>query len=172
MKILGCILIFAGMTGAGVYASLKLEKRQRQLGSLRWMIVYIAREIDYQLSPLPETMISVSKKAEEPWNLLFQNLGQVLNESMSFKMEIDALLEIEIKKMEMYHPWKKDLDILVALVKRLGQLDKTMQIAQLKLAEEEIMQVQKEALEEYQRKSQLYKTLGICMGVLGIIIFI
>ena len=61
---------------------------------------------------------------------------------------------------------------MVNLVKRLGQLDKTMQVAQLKLAEEEVIQAQNEALDEYKRKSQLYKTLGVCMGVLGVIIFI
>lgn len=172
MKLVGCLLIFVGMSGMGVYASRQLERRLKQLNSLRWLLVYISREIDYQLTPLSETMAVAAKKADKPWSLLFENLGQVLNETTSFKTEIDVLLEREIKKIEIYHPWKKDLVILVNLVKRLGQLDKTMQVAQLKLAEEEVIQAQNEALDEYKRKSQLYKTLGVCMGVLGVIIFI
>ena len=172
MKVVGCLLIFAGMSGMGIYASRQLERRLRQLNSLRWLLVYIEREIDYQLSPLSETMAVASKKADKPWNFLFENLGQVLNKTASFKSEIDPLLEQEIKKIEIYHPWKKDLAVLVDLVKRLGQLDKTMQVAQLKLAEEEVLQAQKEAMDEYKKKSQLYKTLGVCMGVLGVIIFI
>ena len=98
MKLVGYLLIFVGMSGMGVYASRQLERRLKQLNSLRWLLVYISREIDYQLTPLSETMAVAAKKADKPWSLLFENLGQVLNETTSFKTEIDVLLEREIKK--------------------------------------------------------------------------
>ena len=172
MRLIGCILILIGAAGAGIYASAQLEKRKRQLSSLRRTVLLIEREIDYQLSPLSETMILAAEKADKPWDVLFRSFSRVLMEKNSPRAEIDVFMKQEIKKMEGYHPWKKDLEILMNLVKGLGQLDKTMQLAQLKMAEAEILQAEEEALEEYKKKSQLYRTLGLCMGVLGVIILI
>lgn len=172
MKYIGCILILIGTAGAGIYASAQLEKRKRQLSSLRRTILLIEREIDYQLSPLSETMILAAEKADKPWDVVFRNFSRVLMEKNSPRAEIDVLMKQEIKKAEGYHPWKKDLEILMNLVKGLGQLDKTMQLAQLKMAEAEILQAEEEAREEYKKKSQLYRTLGLCMGVLCVIILI
>lgn len=172
MKYIGCILILIGAAGAGIYASAQLEKRKRQLSSLRRTILLIEREIDYQLSPLSESMVLAAKKADKPWDVVFHNFSQVLIKKNSPREEIDVLMKQEIKKAEVYHPWKKDLEILMNLVKGLGQLDKAMQLAQLKMAEADILQAEQEALEEHKKKSQLYRTLGLCIGVLGVIILI
>lgn len=195
MKIAGCILIFLAATGAGLYASMELERRKKQLAGLRRGIVSLMREIEFQLSPLCEAFLHTGERSEQPWNLFFKNVGQKLEicnvageytdyeytnmeqnnlfySEKNYPMNISEIFEWEIKKIEKFHPWKKDLEILKTLSKGLGQLDKEMQVAQLKLAEEEIMQAEKEALEEQKKKGQLYKSLGFCMGILGVIILL
>lgn len=178
MKIAGCIFLFLAAAGAGIYASTELERRKKQLAGLRRGIVSLMREIEFQLSPLSEAFMHTGERSEQPWDVFYKNVGQKLEicNAGSFacndSMDVPKIFEQELKKTEKYHPWKKDLEILKTLSKGIGHLDKEMQVAQLKLAEEEVIQAEKEALEEEKKKGQLYKSLGFCMGILGVILFL
>ena len=82
----------------------------------------------------------------------------------------DEIFEKELKGMRNYHPWDKELDVLLRLGKCLGELDKHTQILQLSIAEEELSSLIHEAEEEKRTKGKLYRTLGVCMGMLSVIL--
>lgn len=172
MRWAGYLMIFLAAAGGGFYASLLLEKRKRQLAILKRAVISLNREIDYQLSTLPEAFHHTADRVEEPWKSFWEETGRNLEKSREIRKEFLTLWEDQIKEAEKFHPWKQDLNILKELGKGLGQLDKQMQLAQLKLTGEELLEMEREAEEECKRKGHLYRMLGTCMGVLGIVLLL
>lgn len=169
LKMIGCVLIFISAAGVGNYASIQLGRRKRQLAALRRGILSLIREIDFQLAPLSEAMLYTAGRTENPWNDFFEVIGRRL---ASGENKVNEIMKEEIKRLQRRHPWKQDLEILLTLGNGLGELDKTMQLSQLRLMEAEVMEAEREAAEEQKRKSRLYQSLGVCMGMLGIIILL
>ena len=172
MNAAGCILILIISTAAGMYAAGQFEKRVRQLKELEKAVLILQREIDYRLSPLGEALVHTGKRIFYPWNQFFIQAGEKILEKGKESIAPDECFEEEIKRITTYHPWEKDLNILVSLGKNLGELDKKMQLAKLSMTEEEIRQAIDAAKEEQGKKGKLYQTLGVCMGVLGVILMI
>lgn len=172
MKWMGYSLIFLAAAGRGYYASFLLEKRKEQIWSLRKAVLSLKREIDYQLSPLSEAFCHTAVRTTEPWGSFFEETGNKLAREGQQGADFIEIWGIQMKKAAKFHPWKKDLAILQALGQGLGQLDKEMQLSQLKLLEEELLEAEREAEEERIKKGHLYRMLGPCMGLLGIILLL
>ena len=172
MKTVESFFVLILFTSAGIYASNQLEKRIRQLKDLEKAIFLIKREVDYQLSPLGEAMLHTGSRAEFPWSQLFIKTGERLLHKEEKEGKPEVCFKEEISKIRTYHPWEKDLDILFILGRNLGGVDKKLQIAQLTAAEEEVRQAIQYAKEEHQRKGKLYRTLGVCIGLMGVILLI
>lgn len=176
MKILGCICIFFAAAGAGLYASKELERRKKEIASLRKSLFSMEREISFQLATLSEAFLHTGERSEEPWEGLFKDIAKKLEERKrefyGEEREIEGIFQETRKKWEQVHPWKREWEILEQLFRGMGQLDKDMQVGQLRLAAEELSQAEQEALEEEKRKGKLYRSLGICMGLLGVILLV
>lgn len=172
MKIAGCMFVFYFFIFCGIHASGQLEKRIKQLKSLEKAVQSMKREIDYRLSPLGETLLYTANRTEHPWCMFFQRTGESFQERKTEVCLPDEIFRKELILMRRYHPWEKDLDVLLVLGKNLGELDKKMQIMKINMAEEEIRELIKQAQEDKQMKGKLYQTLGVCMGILSVILVI
>lgn len=172
MKWIGYSLIFLSAVAVGYYASLQLEKRREQLILLRKAVLSIKREIDYQLSPLSEAFLHTAKRTKDPWKSFLEEMGEKLTKDGIQEADFFEIWQKEMKKISRFHPWKEDLALLQSLGQGLGQLDKEMQLSQLKLFEEELFEAEKEAGEEGRKKGHLYRMLGPCMGLLVIILLL
>lgn len=173
MKILGCLLMFFLFSYLGIHGANQIDRRIRQLKSLEKALFFMKREIDYRLSPLGETLLQTAKRTEHPWCLFFESAGKSFQENpMQGFMSPDEIFDREIQKIQGYHSWEKDLEVLKRLGKNFGELDKEMQLMQLTMATEEIKELLSEAQEEKQIKGKLYRTLGVCMGILSVILVV
>ena len=172
MKMFGCFFLFVLFTSIGMHASSQLDKRIRQLKSLEKAVLSMKREIDYRLSPLAETLLQTAKRTEAPWCLFFEETGKAFQERAEGLCCPEEIFGKGIKGVQFYHPWEKDLEVLIELGKNLGELDKKMQMAKLSMAEEEIEGLLCEAMEEKREKGKLYQTLGLCMGILSVILVV
>ena len=169
MKIVGCILMFCLFSYMGMYASGQLERRIRQLKSLEKAILSMKRELDYRVAPLAETFLYTASRTEHPWSHFFEDAGKSLTEGKDNVTGPDEVFSREAAKVRPFHPWDRDLEVLTGLGKHLGDMDKKMQLMHLSIAEEEICGLLQEAKEEKRIKGKLYQTLGICMGILSVI---
>ena len=169
MKIVGGILMLCLFSSMGMYASGQLDRRIRQLKSLEKAILSMKRELDYRASPLAETFLYTACRTEYPWNLFFEEAGKGLMERNDHFGGPDEVFSREAAKVRPFHPWDRDLEVLTGLGKHLGDMDKKMQLMHLSIAEEEICGLLQEAKEEKRIKGKLYQTLGICMGILSVI---
>lgn len=172
IKWIECAAVLFFFSGMGMYASSQLGKRKTQLKNLEKALLYLEREVDYHLAPLADAFLQAGKKAEKPWNLLFQKMGEEMSGQKNVSVSAETVLRETIGKIKRYHPYAADLDILISLGRGLGELDKEMQLARIKLAVEELRQAQEEAREEQRQKEKLYQTLGVCMGILGVILIL
>lgn len=172
MKWIGYSMIFLASAGGGYYASMLLERRKEQLLILRRAVLSLKREIDYQLAPLSEAFSHTALRTKEPWGSFLEETGEKLAKEVTQGTDFFQIWENQMKTAAKFHPWKKDLAILQALGQGLGQLDKDMQLSQLKLLEEELLEAEREAEEERVKKGHLYRMLGPCMGLLGIILLL
>ncbi len=172
----GCIFVFLAAAGAGIYASLELERRMKQIASLRRSLLSLEREIAFQLSSLAEAFSYTGERANPPWDDFFCELAKQLEvqdgDIWGEEKDVVDIFQKGRKRYEKTHPWKKEWEILERLFQGLGQLDKEMQMGQLRLAQEELALVEQEAKEEQKKKGQLYRSLGICMGILGVILLV
>lgn len=99
-------------------------------------------------------------------------MGENIKMQQTLNTTMEEILGDSIRTAAKYHPWDSDLEILRTMGKGLGELDKKMQLARFELAIEEIRQAEQEAGEEQKQKGKLYQTLGVCMGILGVILII
>lgn len=172
IKWVECAAVLFFFSGMGMYASSQLGKRKIQLKNLEKALLCLEREVDYHLAPLADAFFQAGQKAEKPWNLLFQKMGERMAGQDNTSASVETVLLEAIGEIKRYHPYSADLAILTSLGRGLGELDKEMQIARIKLAMEEIRQAQEEAREEQRQKEKLYQTLGVCMGILGVILIL
>lgn len=172
MRWIGFGMIFLASAGGGYYASMLLEKRKEQLFILRRAVLSLKREIDYQLSPLSEAFCNTAHRIKEPWAGFFEETGRQLLEEGKEGRDFVGIWEERMQMAQKFHPWKKDLSLLKSIGQGLGQLDKKMQLSQLTLLEEELSEAEKEAEEERRKKGHLYRMLGPCMGILGILLLL
>lgn len=176
MKMVGCIFVFLAAAGAGIYASMELERRMKQIASLRRSLLYMEREIAFQLSSLAEAFSHTGERSNPPWDEFFFDLAKQLERQerniCGEEKNVVDIFQKARKRYEKTHPWKKEWEILERLFQGLGQLDKEMQMGQLRLAQEELTLAEQEAREEQKNKGQLYRSLGICMGILGVILLV
>ena len=170
MRMLGCVFLFLLFVSLGVYASNQLEKRIKQLKSLEKAIESMKREIDYRVSPLCETLLKTAKRTEHPWCLFLEEAGRTFQNRKEGILNPDEIFQKGIRRIQLYHPWEKDLNVILNLGRSLGELDKKMQIMELSMAEEEVRELIQEAREEKRTKGKLYQTLGVCMGILSVIL--
>ena len=166
MKWAGITIIFLSCSGGGIWASLILEKRKRQISTLRRAILFLNREIDYRLTPLSEAFLAVGNSCEKPWDSFFLHLGETLGKEMEEGKDFSFLLSEAVENAIKFHPWKEDLSFLKSSLLSLGQLDKQMQLSSLKLLEEALAEAEQKAETERQQKGKLYRTLGLCFGFL------
>ena len=130
------------------------------------------REIDYRHSCLKEVCKNSSQKADAPWDLFFSKVGAELQNDKENLSDPYQILERELVKISSLHPWEKDLAVIKNLGKGFGERDKKSQMIQFSIALEEIDVLLQEAIEEKKRKGKLYQTLGICMGILSVILVV
>lgn len=172
MKFVSCSVVFFIFVSMGFFVSAQMEKRLGQLKSLERGLSFMEREIDYHGSSLSDVLRHTAGRIEHPWNLFFERAGEALKTEKEGKNNPEAVFQKELDKVRPYHPWDKDLEVLKALGKRIGSLDKKMQLLELCEAKEEMKRQIREAEEEKGVKGKLYRTLGLCMGFLGVILIL
>lgn len=170
MKVIECGSVFLLFTAAGMYASAQLGRRKRQLKHLEKALLLLSREVDYHLAPLADAFSQTAHKTEKPWDQLFERMGKWLDSPEGCLLSAEEMLKQALKSTARYHPWKKDMEIMKSLGKGLGEMDKETQLARLEMTMEEVRQACQEAGEEQQQKEKLYQTLGVCMGILSVIL--
>ena len=158
--------IFSLSTGIGILISKMYENRVKELRQFKNILNIIKTKIKFTYEPLTEIINQISQEKSSKIEEIFENMTYKLAfENVKYSW-MDAIQEADISITQ------EDKDILKELGKVLGQTDADSQVNEIEVTES-FLNMQIEKAEEARKKNQkMYKTLGVVVGLVFVIILI
>ncbi|CDE54418.1 MAG TPA: hypothetical protein DIU30_07510 [Clostridiales bacterium] len=158
--------IFSLSTGIGILISKMYENRVKELRQFKNILNIIKTKIKFTYEPLTEIFNQISQEKSSKIEEIFENMTYKLEfENVKYSW-MDAIQEADISITQ------EDKDILKELGKVLGQTDADSQVNEIEVTES-FLNMQIEKAEEARKKNQkMYKTLGVVVGLVFVIILI
>lgn len=168
LKLLGAALIAAGCAAAGCSAAASLSARTRDLGEAEQILEAVARELEWSLVPLPEALsraaagsakaqkwlgplaVSIPSAGEQPFQHLWEQALQTSGLALT----------------------GEDYAVLQRLGSVLGRYDAQSQCQALAAAGARLNSLREDAAERQKKFGQLYRTLGLAVGALLIVLLL
>lgn len=162
--ILFLILIASSMIGK--FLSKKYVYRLEELEEMQNALNILKTKIKFTYEPLTEIFNQISQEKSSKIEEIFENMTYKLEfENVKYSW-MDAIQEADISITQ------EDKDILKELGKVLGQTDADSQVNEIEVTES-FLNMQIEKAEEARKKNQkMYKTLGVVVGLVFVIILI
>lgn len=158
--------IFSLSTGIGILISKMYENRVKELRQFKNILNIIKTKIKFTYEPLAEIFNQISQEKSSKIEEIFENMTYKLAfENIKYSW-MDAIQEADISITQ------EDKDTLKELGKVLGQTDADSQVNEIEVTES-FLNMQIEKAEEARKKNQkMYKTLGVVVGLVFVIILI
>lgn len=160
LKWLGSALIVAGCAGTGfsMAASHRVEcKTLRQLISA---LDYMACQLRYKQTPLPDLCRQVSSLSEGTVKKLFLTLGEELERQIS--PDAASCMSSTLTRIRYVSP--VSLGILTELGRSLGIFDLEGQLSSLEAVRQRCREELARLTENQEVRLRSYQTLGVCAG--------
>lgn len=164
IKYILLIVIFSLSTAIGMMISKMYENRVIELKEFKNILNIIKTKIKFTYEPLAEIFTQISKDNTTKVEEIFAKMANQLNYSQVKTVWENCIQEADISIKQ------EDKDILKKLGKLLGQTDVEGQISEIEVIES-FLDVQIDKAEEEKKKNQkMYKTLGVTIGLIFVII--
>ncbi|AYD40600.1 stage III sporulation protein SpoAB [Clostridium fermenticellae] len=171
IRILGCSMILGASTAIGYMYGENLKKRTRELKEIERCIIQLQNEIVYTHTPLPEAIMTVSKKSFGGVKKIFEDISKLLmlNKVDSVYEAFNKVIDDEKKYLNLKD---EDLYILLDMSKTLGESDiqgqKKMFLLTLNNFKSQI-----EISENLMNSNvKMYRYLGFALGAMTVIVLI
>jgi len=166
IKTILLISIFSMSTAIGLLISKMYENRVKELKQFKNILNILKTKIKFTYEPLAEIFKQISKEKANKIEEIFENMTYKLVYEDVKNSWRDSIQEADISLNQ------EDKDILKDLGKILGQTDADSQVSEIEVTET-FLDMQIEKAEEARKKNQkMYKTLGILVGLVFVIILI
>lgn len=169
IKFIGAVLILAAAAMFGFVQALHYARRPKQIRQMIGALQRMETEIVYALTPLPEAMLTLSKQMPDPLSSLFQISAERLRDTFGTTTR-------EIWQQTVREVWKRssmkqpEQEIVLQLGNVLGITDRSDQIKHLRLAVSQLQTEEQESRDEQKRYETMWKSLGVLIGALIVIL--
>lgn len=158
------ISIFSLSTAIGLIISKIYENRVNELKEFKNVLNIMKTKIKFTYEPLEEIFKQISKDNSTPIEKIFEKMSNQISFKQANEVWTNCIQEADISINQ------EDKDILKKLGKLLGQTDVEGQVSEIEITQS-FLDMQIEKAEEEKRKNQkMYKTLGIVIGLVFVII--
>ena len=158
--------IFSLSTAIGFVISKMYENRVIELKEFKNILNIIKTKIKFTYEPLAEIFKQISKDNSNNIEKIFGQMANQLNYNQVKDVWNDCIQSADISINQ------EDKDIIKKLGKLLGQTDVEGQVGEIEVTQNFLdMQIEK-AEEEKKKNQKMYKTLGITIGLVFVIILI
>ena len=165
-KYLLLILIFSLSTAIGLIISKMYENRVNELKEFKSIFNIMKTKIKFTYEPLREIFLQISKDNNTKIEKIFGQMACQIQYEQVEKVWSTAIQKADISINQ------EDKNIIKKLGKLLGQTDVEGQISEIEVAENFLdMQIEK-AEDEKKKNQKMYKTLGVVLGLVFVIILI
>lgn len=169
LNILGAVLIL--ITGAmfGFYQAAQYANRPKQIRQLIQALQRLETEINYGLTPLPEALEHISKIISAPISNMFLQASRKLSTNDG-NTTTDSWREVIKEGWNDTSMKAAEMDIILQLGNTLGISDRNDQIKHIHLTANQLQGEEEIAKEEQKRYEKMWKSLGILVGALVVIL--
>jgi stage III sporulation protein AB len=169
LKFIGAVCILGAAALFGFVQALHYARRPKQIRQMIAALQRMETEIVYALTPLPEALHTLSRQTAEPLSSLFRLTSERLRSQ-------SGLATREIWQQTVKDVWKRssmkmpEQDIIQQLGTVLGLSDRNDQVKHLRLAVSQLQAEESDAREEQRRYEKMWKSLGLLIGALIVIL--
>jgi stage III sporulation protein AB len=169
LKFVGGVLIIGAAALLGFLQAAHYERRPKQIRLLISALQRMETEIIYALTPLPEAFASLSKQIAEPVSSLFRLTSERLLTTVGTSTR--EIWQITVKDV-----WKRtsmkqaEQEVVLQLGSVLGLTDRGDQVKHLRLAVSQLQTEETESRDEQRRYGKMWKSLGVLIGALIVIL--
>ncbi|MEG2971976.1 MAG: hypothetical protein RR898_00810 [Clostridium sp.] len=171
LSIIGSAMIILSTTLVGFYYARGFSYRVKIIRDFQYALTMLQSEILYSSSPLIEALDYVGEKTDGNVGRFFKEFSKSL-----YKREIEGIQEGFTLTMNTY---KKplmlegdEIDTISSFLKSLESSDSESQKTSFNITMKKFEAFEKRAEEIMNKNEKLYKYLGICSGLLVVIVLI
>ena len=158
------ISIFSLSTAIGLIISKIYENRVNELKEFKNVLNIMKTKIKFTYEPLEEIFKQISKDNSTQIEKIFGKMSNQISFKQANEVWTNCIQEADISINQ------EDKDVLKKLGKLLGQTDVEGLVSEIEITQS-FLDMQIEKAEEEKRKNQkMYKTLGIVIGLVFVII--
>ncbi|TVY11492.1 stage III sporulation protein SpoIIIAB [Paenibacillus cremeus] len=169
LKLLGAMLILLSGTLLGFYQANQLVRRPKQIADLIRLLQRLETEIHYGFTPLPEALSLVARSAQSAAGRLFHTAAEELAEAAG--RSVQTIWQQAATANWRYTAMKTpEREVFLQIGHTLGLTDREDQAKHLKLAVSQLQGEAELAREEQQRYERMWKSLGVLLGALVVIL--
>lgn len=160
LKLIGALLIIIACGGFGFAVAASHKKEERTLRQLLNILDYLACELQYRLTPLPQLCRQAALECSGTLNKLFTAFADELD------MQLTANPELCMKAaLEKYGDIPRhSYELLTVLGCSLGRFDLDGQLKDLEKVRHECISRLAKTCENKETRIRTYQTLGLCAG--------
>lgn len=164
IKYILLIFIFGLSTAIGLAISKNYENRVVELKEFKNILNIMKTKIKFTYEPLADIFRQISNNNETGVEKIFGQMANQITYFQTREVWENCIQEADISINQ------EDKDILKKLGKLLGQTDVEGQVSEIEVVDS-FLNIQIEKAEEEKKKNQkLYKTLGVTIGLVFVII--
>lgn len=160
LKFIGAILVISGCGSIGFLMALRVKREIVALRRLLSALDYMACELEFRLTPLPELCKSVSNHSAGAVAAFFRLLGEEMERQVS--PDAASCLTVALGKTPQIPA--AAADILKELGRSLGAFDLQGQLKGLQAAQNACREKFAEFETTRVQRTRSYQTLGLCAG--------
>lgn len=169
LKLLGAMMIMLSATLFGFYQAQRFSRRPRQISDLIRSLQRLETEMTYGLTPLPQALLQVAQACPQPVSHLFRYTAEQLK--VAAGRTVQHIWQQAIAEHWQYTVLKTgEQEILSQLGSTLGLSDSADQVKHIRLAVQQLQGELETAVEERKRYEGMWRSLGLLMGALVVIL--
>lgn len=170
IRLLGCALIMLCSAKIGFEEARKYTRRVKEIREFQSALIALKGEISFCKSPLPEALLRTGEKLKTDVAQIFIKAGENLKKGTKSTKSVweDAVFaarkSLAMKSDEIY--------IINTFGNLLGISEEVGQLENIELTTAKLISCEKQAIEDEQKNTKIYRSLGIVAGIFLSIIFI
>ena len=171
LKYVAITIVFMICTFFGYYFGEKYKDRSNQLKEIQKAMILLNTEVVFSNTAIPQALIKISNAIMDPFANIFQSTAKLLDEGIV--MNVSEAFRYSYKENEEYIRLKSnDYRILDDFFKVLGESGVVGQEKIFKITMDSLIASSIEAEKEVSVNTKMYRTLGLCLGLVFAVFFI
>lgn len=167
-KMIGAVLVILGCGGFGFHMAASQKLEERMIRQLIGVLDYIACELQYRMTPLPQLCRQAAMECSGQLNKLFSAIATELE--MQVAPDVDVCMKTVLARFSDVP--KFTYEIMRKLGRSLGRFDLEGQLQDLETIRAQCRSRLAQVEENKEARLRTYKTLGLCAGAALVILFI